>query len=62
MKDRLYSIDLLRGLDMMLLAAIGLFSIGKRIENGKAGGAFWKHVQVRVAMPWVFGMVVRGKA
>ena len=106
MKNRLYSLDLLRGLDMMLLVAIGPlvravnevftlpagfmrqfrhgwecftlwdiimplfifmcgaaipFALGKRLENGRAGGAFWKHVLVRVAMLWALGMVVQGK-
>ena len=103
---RLYSLDLLRGLDMFLLTVIGPFfaalnkatplpewfmgqfhhnwggftlwdiimplfifmcgaaiplALGKRLENGKAGGAFWKHVLVRVVMLWVLGMVVQGK-
>ena len=106
MKDRLYSLDLLRGLDMMLLVAIGPFvrvinevftlpagfmrqfrhgwecftlwdiimplfifmcgaaipfALGRRLENGKAGLGFWKHVLVRVAMLWALGMVVQGK-
>ena len=106
MKERLYSLDLLRGLDMMLLVVIGplvqalnktvtlpaafmgqfkhgwecftlwdiimpLFifmcgaaiplALGKRLENGKADGTFWKHVLVRVVMLWVLGMVVQGK-
>jgi len=106
MKDRLYSLDLLRGLDMLLLVAIGPFvralneactfpaafmrqfrhgwecftlwdiimplfifmcgaaipfALGKRLENGKAGWGFWKHVLVRVAMLWGLGMVVQGK-
>jgi len=106
MKERLYSLDLLRGLDMMLLVVIGPlvqalnktftlpsafmgqfkhgwecftlwdiimplfifmcgaaipFALGKRLEKGKAGGAFWKHVLVRVGLLWVLGMVVQGK-
>ena len=106
MKERLYSLDLLRGLDMLLLVVIGPlvqalnksftlpavfmgqfkhgwecfalwdiimplfifmcgaaipFALGKRLENGKAGGTFWKHVLVRVAMLWVLGMVVQGR-
>lgn len=106
MKDRLYSLDLLRGLDMILLVAIGPvvkaansvwhfspefmrqfnhgwecftfwdiimplfifmcgaaipYALGKRLEGGKAGGAYWKHVFVRVAMLWILGMVVQGR-
>ena len=105
-KERLYSLDLLRGLDMMLLVVIGPlvtasksvwhfspgfigqfkhgwecftlwdiimplfifmcgaaipYALGKRLENGKAGWAYWKHVLVRVAMLWILGMVVQGK-
>ena len=104
--QRLLSLDILRGLDMLLLTVVGplfraankawtmpeavqlqfkhvwggftlwdiimpLFifmcgaaiplALGKRLENGKAGGAFWKHVLVRVVMLWVLGMVVQGK-
>ena len=105
MKERLYSLDVLRGLDMILLVVIGPlvnaangiwqfspefmrqfrhdwlgftlwdiimplfifmcgaaipFALDRRIENGRAGAAFWKHVLVRVAMLWVLGMVVQG--
>ena len=105
MKERLYSLDLLRGLDMLLLVAVGPivkaansvwhfspafmrqfahgwecftlwdvimplfifmcgaavpFALGRRLENGKAGLAFWRHVIVRVVMLWVLGMVVQG--
>ena len=106
MKERLYSLDLLRGLDMLLLVVIGPlvnaansvwhfgpgfmgqfrhgwecftlwdiimplfifmcgaavpYALGKRLENGKAGWVYWKHVLVRVAMLWFLGMVVQGK-
>lgn len=105
MKERLYSLDLLRGLDMMLLVVIGPlvkaansawhfspgimrqfahgwecftlwdiimplfifmcgaavpFALGRRLENGKAGTAFWSHVIVRVMMLWALGMMVQG--
>ena len=105
MKERLYSLDVLRGLDMILLVAVGRiikaadpvwhfspgfmdqfkhgwecfrlwdiimplfifmcgaaipFALGRRLENGRAGAAFWRHVLVRVAMLWVLGMVVQG--
>ncbi len=106
MKERLYSLDLLRGLDMILLVVIGPivkasdsiwhfapafmgqfrhgwecftlwdiimplfifmcgaaipFALGRRLENGKAGPAFWRHVLFRVAMLWALGMMVQGK-
>ncbi len=106
MKERLYSLDLLRGLDMLLLVVIGPivsaadsvwdfgpgfmgqfrhgwecftlwdiimplfifmcgaavpYALGKRLENGKAGRTYWRHVLGRVAMLWVLGMVVQGR-
>ena len=105
-KERLYSLDLLRGLDMILLVVIGPvvraadslwhfspafmgqfkhgwecftlwdiimplfifmcgaaipFALGRRLENGRAGWQFWRHVLLRVAMLWALGMVVQGK-
>ncbi len=105
MKERLYSLDLLRGLDMIVLVVAGPlvramnsawqlppsvmgqfkhgwecftfwdiimplfvfmcgaavpFSLSRRLENGRAGLAFWRHVLWRVAMLWVLGMVVQG--
>ena len=105
-KDRLFSLDLLRGLDMMLLVVVGPlvkaadaawglspsvmgqfkhgwegftlwdiimplfifmcgaavpFALGRRIVDGRAGGKFWTHVFVRVAMLWILGMVIQGK-
>lgn len=105
MKERLYSLDLLRGLDMILLVVIGPlvkaadsvwhlppafigqfrhgwecftlwdiimplfifmcgaavpYALGRRLEGGKAGAAYWKHVIVRVALLWILGMVVQG--
>ena len=105
MKERLYSLDLLRGLDMILLVVVGPivkaadaawgfspafmgqfkhgwecftlwdiimplfifmcgaaipFALGRRLENGRAGWTFWRHVLVRFAVLWALGMVVQG--
>ena len=105
MKERLYSLDVLRGLDMILLVVVGRiikaadqvwhfspafmgqfkhgwecftlwdiimplfifmcgaavpFALERRLVDGRAGGAFWRHVLLRVAMLWVLGMVVQG--
>ena len=105
MKERLYSLDVLRGLDMILLVIVGPvikaadpvwhfspafmgqfrhgwegftlwdiimplfifmcgaaipFALERRLANGRAGVAFWRHVLLRVAMLWVLGMVVQG--
>jgi len=105
-KDRLFSLDLLRGLDMFLLCCFGMFvgtlqcawplfpqsfmeqlrhgptgfrlwdiimplfifmcgaavpfAMGKRLQDGRATPAFWKHLVIRFAMLWVLGMVVQG--
>jgi predicted acyltransferase len=105
-QERLYSLDLLRGLDMFLLTVIGPFfaaldkatplpdwfmgqfhhnwggftlwdvimplfifmcgaavpfALPKRMENGRAGFRYWRHVAARVALLWVLGMVSQGR-
>ena len=105
-RTRLYSLDLLRGLDMFLLVVIGPFAnalnetaalparvmgqfhhnwggftlwdiimplflfmcgaaipfaLPKRMENGRAGLRYWRHVAARVALLWVLGMVAQGR-
>ena len=104
--ERLYSLDLLRGLDMFLLVVVGPlfaainathrlpdavmgqfhhnwggftlwdlimplfifmcgaavpFALGRRMEGGRAGLAYWRHVVARVAVLWVFGLVAQGR-
>ena len=106
MTTRLYSLDVLRGLDMFLLTVIGplvtaydkvsplnpatlaqfdhawggftlwdiimplfIFMCGaavplalpKRMEGGRAGWKYWRHVLSRVALLWVLGMVAQGR-
>ena len=107
-QNRLFSLDLLRGLDMMLLLCFGPllkalsratgglpkpfmdqlnhvdwtgfqlwdlimplfifmcgaavpFALGRRLENGKSTAAYWKHVGMRFALLWFFGMLVQGR-
>ena len=107
-QNRLFSLDLLRGLDMMLLLCFGPllkalsramgglpkpfmdqlnhvdwtgfrlwdlimplfifmcgaavpFALGRRLENGKSTTAYWKHVGMRFALLWFFGMLVQGR-
>ncbi len=105
-RERLYSLDLLRGLDMFLLVVVGPFAaalnettplparimgqfhhnwggftlwdiimplflfmcgaaipfaLPKRMENGRAGLRYWRHVAGRVALLWVLGMVAQGR-
>ena len=103
--NRLFSLDLLRGLDMILLTVVGPlvkgfngswplpegfmgqfkhgwecftlwdiimplfifmcgaaipFALPKRLVDGKAGGAYWRHVLGRVVLLWFCGMLVQG--
>ena len=105
-RERLFSLDLLRGLDMFLLAVVGPFAdalrkttplpdcvvgqfhhnwggftlwdiimplflfmcgaaipfaLPKRMDNGRAGLRYWRHVAARVALLWVLGMVAQGR-
>ena len=102
---RLFSLDLLRGLDMFLLTVVGPvfwacnriwpcpesvtrqfnhfwggftlwdiimplfifmcgaaipYALAKRMEDGKPGEGFWKHVLGRVILLWFCGMLVQG--
>lgn len=102
---RLFSLDLLRGLDMFLLTVIGPlfwacnkiwpcsesvtrqfnhfwggftlwdiimplfifmcgaaipYALSKRMEDGRPGPGFWKHVLGRVVLLWFCGMLVQG--
>ena len=105
-KERLFSLDLLRGLDMFLLtvvepfvvalaATVALpdavlsqfrhswvgfslwdmimplfifmsgaavpFALEKRMVNGLAGGAYWRHVLIRFVVLWFLGAVAQGR-
>ena len=103
---RLFSLDLLRGLDMFLLTVVGPFVVAldatvklpdsvlaqfrhswvgfslwdiimpmfifmcgaavplaleKRLENGRSGWPYWRHVLGRVFLLWFLGMVAQGR-
>lgn len=103
---RLASLDVLRGLDMFLLAVVGPlfyaldkafdlpdalmrqfshgwggftlwdiimplfifmsgaavpFAMGKRLDDGKAGWRYWRHVLFRLLLLWILGMVAQGR-
>ena len=105
MRERLYSLDLLRGLDMVLLTVIGPlqngwrlswgipagvtnqfshfwsgftlwdliqplfifmcgaavpFALGKRMEDGRAGRTYWRHVFGRVGLLYLLGFAASG--
>ena len=105
-RERLHSLDLLRGLDMFLLTVVGPFAaalnrttplpdalmgqfhhnwggftlwdiimplflfmcgaaipfaLPRRMENGRAGLRYWRHVAARVTLLWVLGMVAQGR-
>ena len=53
--------DIIMPLFIFMCGAAVPFALGRRMENGKAGKAFWTHVLVRVAMLWTLGMLVQGK-
>ena len=104
--SRLFSLDLLRGLDMFLLTVVGPFVVAldrtvglpvgvlgqfrhgwecftlwdiimpmfifmcgaavplaleKRLENGRSGWTYWRHVLGRVCLLWFLGMVAQGR-
>ncbi len=106
MDRRLASLDVLRGLDMFLLAVVGPlfyaldkafdlpdalmrqfshgwggftlwdiimplfifmsgaavpFAMGKRLDDGRAGWRYWRHVLSRFALLWVLGMMAQGR-
>ena len=107
MKNRLYSLDLLRGIDMFFLVMVGgpiqavqgtfhcfsegvwrhfrhdwtgfglwdiimplfifmcgaamPFSLEKRLGKEGSSRGYWRHVMGRVALLWIFGMVMQGK-
>ena len=106
MDRRLASLDVLRGLDMFLLAVVGPlfyaldkafdlpdalmrqfshgwggftlwdiimplfifmsgaavpFAMGKRLDGGRAGWRYWRHVLSRFALLWVLGMMAQGR-
>ena len=37
------------------------FALPKRMEDGRAGLRYWRHVASRVALLWVLGMVSQGR-
>jgi len=106
MNKRLASLDVLRGIDMFLLAVVGPFvwclnkvvtlpdpvlqqfrhawggftfwdiimplfifmsgaavpfAMGRRLDDGKAGWRYWRHILSRFALLWVLGMVAQGR-
>ena len=52
--------DLIMPLFIFMCGAAIPFALEKRLENGRAGAAFWKHVLWRFVMLWVLGMFAQG--
>ena len=52
--------DLIMPLFIFMAGAALPFALARRLENGRAGWGYWKHVLVRVAMLWVLGMFAQG--
>jgi len=53
--------DIIMPLFIFMCGAAVPFGLGRRMENGRAGWAYWKHVLIRFAMLWVLGMMAQGR-
>lgn len=53
--------DIIMPMFIFMCGAAVPFGLGKRLENGRAGWTYWKHVLVRVVMLWVLGMISQGR-
>ena len=52
--------DIIMPLFIFMCGAAIPFALPKRLENGKAGWTYWRHVLGRVALLWFCGMLVQG--
>ncbi len=52
--------DLIMPLFIFMCGAAVPFALPRRLREGRAGWAFWRHVLGRVALLWVLGMVTQG--
>ena len=53
-------LDIIMPLFIFMCGAAVPLALPKRMENGRAGLKYWKHVASRVALLWVLGMVCQG--
>jgi len=53
--------DMVMPLFIFMCGAAIPFAIGRRLDEGASRLAIWRHVLTRVAMLWVFGMLVQGR-
>jgi len=53
--------DIIMPLFVFMSGAAVPLALPKRMENGRAGIGYWKHVAGRVVLLWVLGMVVAGR-
>jgi len=53
--------DIIMPLFIFMCGAAVPFGLGRRLEDGRAGWSYWKHVLVRFAMLWVLGMIAQGR-
>ena len=53
--------DIIMPLFIFMSGAAVPFALGKRLDDGRAGWRYWRHVLSRFAVLWVLGLVVQGR-
>ena len=53
--------DLIMPLFIFMSGAAVPFALSRRMEGGRAGWPYWRHVASRFALLWVLGMVAQGR-
>ncbi|MBR1922047.1 MAG: DUF5009 domain-containing protein [Kiritimatiellae bacterium] len=53
--------DIIMPLFIFMSGAAVPFALGRRLDDGRAGWRYWRHVLSRFALLWVLGMVAQGR-
>ena len=53
--------DIIMPLFIFMSGAAVPFAMGKRLDDGRAGWCYWRHVLSRFALLWVLGMMAQGR-
>ncbi len=53
--------DLIMPLFIFMCGAAIPLALGRRMEDGRAGWTYWRHVLLRVVLLWILGMVSQGR-
>lgn len=53
--------DIIMPLFIFICGAAVPLALPKRMENGRAGFGYWRHVVSRVALLWILGMISQGR-